>query len=67
MRTAPEFIKSPYWDIYTDKVKPDTPPGIRAELEKAYQEYLEKGKREANAWLDAAQASIDKQQASFLS
>jgi len=43
----------------TDKVKPGTPPDIKAGLEKAFQEYLAEGQREANAWLDAAQASID--------
>jgi hypothetical protein len=61
MKSAPEFVKSPYWDIYTDKVKPGTPPDIKAELEKAYQEYLAEGQREAKAWRDASQAAIDKQ------
>ena len=59
MKVAPEFKKSPYWDVYNDKVKPGTPPDIKAELEKAFQEYLAEGQREANEWLDAAQASID--------
>jgi hypothetical protein len=61
MKSAPKFVKSPYWDIYTDKVKPGTPPDIKIELEKAYQEYLAEWQREAKAWRDASQATIDKQ------
>jgi hypothetical protein len=61
MKATPEFVKSPYWDIHTDKVKPGTPPDIKAELEKAYQEYLADGQREAKAWRDASQALIDAQ------
>jgi hypothetical protein len=61
MKAAPEFVKSPYWDIHTDKVKPGTPPDIRAELEKAYQEYLAEGQRELEEWDKASQALIDKQ------
>jgi len=60
MKTAPEFKKSPYWDIHTDKVKPGTPPEIKAGLEKAFQEYLADGQKDAKAWFDAAQAAIDK-------
>ena len=59
MKVAPEFVKSPYWDVHTDKVKPGAPPDIKAELEKAFQEYLAEGQREANEWFDAAQSSID--------
>jgi len=36
MKTAPEFVKSPYWDVHTDKVKPGTPLNVKAELEKAF-------------------------------
>jgi hypothetical protein len=61
MKAAPEFVKSPYWDIYTDEVKPGTPPDIKTKLEKAYQEYLAEGQREAKTWGDASQALIDKQ------
>jgi len=61
MRRAPEFIKSPYWDIHTDKVKPGTPPNIKTELEKAYKEYLAEGQRESKAWRDASQTLIDAQ------
>jgi len=61
MKVAPEFVKSPYWDIYNDNVKPGTPPDIKAGLEKAFQEYLADGQREAKAWSDASQAWIDKQ------
>jgi len=67
MKCAPEFVKSPYWDIYTNKVKPDTPPDIKAKLEKDFQDYLAEGQREARAWFDAAQASIEKQKNSFIS
>jgi hypothetical protein len=59
MTAAPEFVKSPYWDVHTDKVKPGTPPDIKIELEKAYQEYLAEGQRKAKAWCDASQALID--------
>jgi hypothetical protein len=61
MKATPEFKKSPYWDIYTDKVKPGTPPDIKAAMEKAYQEYLAEGQKEAKAWRDASQALIDAQ------
>jgi hypothetical protein len=60
MKSAPEFVKSPYWNIHTDEVKPGTPPDIKAELEKAYQEYLADGQREAKAWFDASQAKKKK-------
>jgi len=59
MKATPEFKKSPYWDFHNDKVKPGTPPEIKADLENAFQNYLAEGKKEAKAWLDAAQASID--------
>jgi hypothetical protein len=59
MKAAPEFVKSPYRDIYTDTVKLSAPPDLTAELEKAYQEYLAERQRKANAWLEAAQAAID--------
>jgi hypothetical protein len=49
----PEFMKSPYWDIQTRKVKSDAPPEIRAELEKAYQEYHAEREREFQAWVAA--------------
>jgi len=59
VKAAPEFVKSPYWDVHNDKVKPGTPPEIKAELEKAFTEYLAEGRREAKAWCDASQAWID--------
>lgn len=59
MKAAPEFVKSPYWDVYTDTVKPGTPPGVKAALEKAYQKYLSEGRQEAKAWHDASQAGMD--------
>jgi hypothetical protein len=61
MKAASEFVKSPYWDIHTDKVKPGTPPDIKSALEKAYQEYLAEGQREIKAWAEASQALIDAQ------
>jgi hypothetical protein len=61
MKAAPEFKKSPFWDIYNDKVKPGTSPDIKAELEKAYQDYLAEGQRELKEWDEASQAAIDKQ------
>jgi len=59
MKAAPEFKKSPYWDIHTDKVKPGTPPDIKVELEKAYQKYLDEGQKRLKEWDEASQASID--------
>jgi hypothetical protein len=59
MKAVPEFKKSPYWDIHTSTVKPGAPPDVKAVLEKAYQEYLAEGQREAKAWRDASQAVID--------
>jgi len=59
MKAAPEFVKSPYWDIHIDKVKPGTPPDIKAELEKAYQEYIAEKQKKLKAWNDASQALID--------
>jgi hypothetical protein len=62
MKAAPEFVKSPYWDIHTNKVKPSTPPDIKVALEKAYKEYLAEGQRELKAWEEASQALIDAQE-----
>jgi len=61
MKAAPEFVKSPYWDIHTDKVKPGTPPDIKAKLEKAYQEYIAEKQKKLKAWNEASQALIDAQ------
>ncbi|MDR1252461.1 MAG: hypothetical protein LBK62_09880 [Treponema sp.] len=59
MKAAPDFVKSPYWDIYTDTVKPGAPPDVKAGLEKAYQEYLAEGRRRMKEWDDASQALLD--------
>jgi hypothetical protein len=63
MKRAPEFVKSPYWDIYTDTVKPGAPPDVKAGMEKAYQEYLAEGQRKAKEWHHASQALLDAQRA----
>jgi hypothetical protein len=59
MKTAPEFVKSPYWDVHTDKAKPGTPPDIKAALEKEYKEYLAEKQSRLKAWDEASQALID--------